>query len=133
MERINNKLSVQVSQLTRRQSPQSPYVGLAATTRVCHKRRKPLFVIGTRTRWPILATSPSVRSCALCQPGRDSATNVQASGAVSLTNVCQVAGLGYGRDGSYRYYMSEPVVSNDPKGIGPFIMAGIEISEMLGS
>jgi hypothetical protein len=27
--------------------------------------------------------------------------------------------------------MSEPVVNNDPKGVGPFIMAGIEISEML--
>ena len=50
---------------------------------------------------------------------------------MSLKNVCQVAGLGYGRDGSYRYYMSEPVVNNDPKGVGPFIMAGIEISEML--
>lgn len=57
--------------------------------------------------------------------------NVRASGAVSLTGVCRVAGLGYGRDGSYRYYMSEPVVSNDPKGVGPFIMAGIEISELL--
>lgn len=51
--------------------------------------------------------------------------------AIPPTNVCQVAGLGYGRDGSYRYYMSEPVVSNDPKGVGPFIMAGIEISTML--
>ena len=58
-------------------------------------------------------------------------TGVRASGSVSLKNVCQVAGLGYGRDGSYRYYMSEPVVSNDPKGVGPFIMAGIEISKML--
>ena len=57
--------------------------------------------------------------------------SVRASGNVSLKNVCQVAGLGYGRDGSYRYYMSEPVVSNDPKGVGPFIMAGIEISKML--
>jgi rhamnogalacturonyl hydrolase YesR len=57
--------------------------------------------------------------------------SVSTSGAVSLKNVCQVAGLGYGRDGSYRYYMSEPVVSNDPKGVGPFIMAGIEVSKML--
>jgi rhamnogalacturonyl hydrolase YesR len=57
--------------------------------------------------------------------------NVGASGAVSLRSVCQVAGLGYGRDGSYRYYMSEPVISNDPKGVGPFIMAGIQVSKML--
>ena len=57
--------------------------------------------------------------------------NVHASGAVSVKNVCRVAGLGFGRDGSYRYYMSEPVTSNDPKGVGPFIMAGIEVSKML--
>ena len=58
---------------------------------------------------------------------------VHASGAVSLLNVCQVAGLGYGRDGSYRYYMSEPVIRNDPKGVGPFILAGIEVSKMLSN
>jgi rhamnogalacturonyl hydrolase YesR len=59
--------------------------------------------------------------------------NIHTSGAVSLKNVCRVAGLGYGRDGSYRYYMSEPVASNDPKGVGPFIMAGIEVSKMLAN
>ncbi|NIP18739.1 MAG: DUF4861 domain-containing protein, partial [Xanthomonadales bacterium] len=59
--------------------------------------------------------------------------NVEADGSVSLMNVCRVAGLGFGRDGSYGYYMSEPVVSNDPKGVGPFIMAGLQISEMLGN
>lgn len=57
---------------------------------------------------------------------------VHPDGTISITNACTVAGLGYGRDGSYRYYMSEPVVDNDPKALGPFIMAGIEISEMLG-
>lgn len=56
---------------------------------------------------------------------------VHADGTISITNACSVAGLGYGRDGSYRYYMSEPVVDNDPKALGPFIMAGIEVSKML--
>ncbi|WP_323845743.1 glycoside hydrolase family 88 protein [Microbulbifer magnicolonia] len=56
---------------------------------------------------------------------------VHADGSVSLTNICEVAGLGYGRDGSYRYYMSEPVIANDPKGVGPFIMAGVQMSELL--
>jgi len=27
--------------------------------------------------------------------------------------------------------MSEPVTANDPKGVGPFIMAGIQVSKML--
>jgi len=27
--------------------------------------------------------------------------------------------------------MSEPVVTNDPKGIGPMMMAGVQIAELL--
>jgi len=45
-----------------------------------------------------------------------------------LTGICSVAGLGnvpY-RDGSYEYYLSEPIVSNDPKGAGAFMMATAE-------
>lgn len=56
--------------------------------------------------------------------------SVYADGSFNVTNICMVAGLGYGRDGSYRYYMSEPVVENDPKGLAPAIMAGIQISEL---
>ena len=53
-------------------------------------------------------------------------------GRVSLTRCCSVAGLGYGRDGSYQYYLREPVVDNDLKGVGPFILAGMEVQELLG-
>lgn len=53
-------------------------------------------------------------------------------GKVSLTQCCSVAGLGYGRDGSYQYYLREPVVDNDLKGVGPFILAGIEMQKLLG-
>lgn len=55
---------------------------------------------------------------------------MHADGSFHLTNVCEVGGLGYGRNGSYRYYMSERVVENDPKGIGPAIMAGLEVAEL---
>jgi unsaturated rhamnogalacturonyl hydrolase len=51
-------------------------------------------------------------------------------GEVSLTQCCSVAGLGYGRDGSYDYYMREPVIDNDLKGVGPFILAGIEMQKL---
>jgi unsaturated rhamnogalacturonyl hydrolase len=54
-----------------------------------------------------------------------------ADGRVSLTACCLVAGLGYGRDGSYAYYLREPVVDNDLKGVGPFILAGIEMQGLL--
>ena len=53
-------------------------------------------------------------------------------GTANLNHICAVAGLGRGRDGSYEYYMSEPIISNEPKGTGPFIMAGIQVSELLG-
>jgi len=52
-------------------------------------------------------------------------------GRISLTQCCSVAGLGYGRDGSYEYYLKEPVVDNDLKGVGPFILAGIELQRLL--
>ena len=66
---------------------------------------------------------------------------------ISLTNCCSVAGLGPGmsekvlkaapkvkentrRDGSYAYYLSEPVRDNDAKGIGPFIWASLEMERI---
>ncbi|MGL6159718.1 glycoside hydrolase family 88 protein [Microbulbifer sp.] len=61
----------------------------------------------------------------------DQFIQVHADGSVSLTNNCEVAGLGFGRDGSYRYYMSEPVIDDDLKGVGPFIMAGAEMYKLL--
>src|SRR5262249_41671130 len=51
---------------------------------------------------------------------------------ISLTRCCSVAGLGFGRDGSYEYYLREPVVDNDLKGVGPFILAGIELQRLAG-
>lgn len=60
----------------------------------------------------------------------DEFVSVWADGSFDLTNNCEVGGLGYGRDGSYRYYMSERVVEDDPKGIGPAIMAGLHVSEL---
>jgi rhamnogalacturonyl hydrolase YesR len=56
---------------------------------------------------------------------------VEKNGTVNLVNMVQVAGLGAGRDGSYRYYMSEPLYRNDSKGTAPFILAGIEVSHLL--
>jgi unsaturated rhamnogalacturonyl hydrolase len=62
-----------------------------------------------------------------------------ADGRVNLTQCCEVAGLGYTnsagrpRDGTYAYYLSEPVVSNDPKGVGPFILAGLEVEQLLAN
>jgi unsaturated rhamnogalacturonyl hydrolase len=57
-----------------------------------------------------------------------------ADGTVSLTNIVQVSGLGGSarkdgspRDGSFHYYVTEPVVTDDYKGVGPFILAALEL------
>jgi len=53
-------------------------------------------------------------------------------GAVNLNQICSVAGLGgepY-RDGSFEYYISEQVVTNDYKGVGPFILASVEMEKL---
>jgi unsaturated rhamnogalacturonyl hydrolase len=51
------------------------------------------------------------------------------AGLMSLNGIVQVSGLGgkQQRNGSFAYYISEPVVANDYKGVGPFIMASLEL------
>ncbi len=78
---------------------------------------------------------------------------VNADKTISLTQCCSVAGLGPAatpeveaamkrinpkgkvkenrrRDGSYAYYLSEPIRDNDAKGLGPFIWASLEMEQM---
>lgn len=56
-------------------------------------------------------------------------------GTLHLGGICLVAGLGpennRRRDGSYAYYISEPVVENDAKGVAPFLLCYTEIKRML--
>ncbi|MCG2783861.1 MAG: glycoside hydrolase family 88 protein [Anaerolineae bacterium] len=57
---------------------------------------------------------------------------VDARGLVSLEGTCSVAGLGGDpyRDGSFNYYINEPIVANDFKGVGPFILAALEMEKV---
>jgi len=50
-------------------------------------------------------------------------------GRLELQHCCAVAGLGgkENRSGDYDYYINEKVCSNDPKGVGPFIWASLEM------
>ena len=51
------------------------------------------------------------------------------NGTLALNGTVSVGGLGgkpY-RDGSYEYYLSEPLRKNDLKGVGPFILASTEM------
>ena len=53
-------------------------------------------------------------------------------GVMNIHRVCQVAGLGgdpnggFFRDGTFEYYVNEKIRSNDPKAVGPFILAALE-------
>jgi unsaturated rhamnogalacturonyl hydrolase len=51
------------------------------------------------------------------------------NGQTNLLGTVKVSGLGGNpyRDGSFEYYMSEPVIANDPKGIGAFLLASNEM------
>jgi unsaturated rhamnogalacturonyl hydrolase len=52
-------------------------------------------------------------------------------GKLNLGGICLVAGLGpennRRRDGTYEYYISEPIVENDAKGLAPFLMTYTEL------
>lgn len=54
---------------------------------------------------------------------------IDSHGLLTLEKVCGGAGLGgepY-RDGSFEYYVTEKIIPNDPKGVGPFILAALEM------
>ena len=56
------------------------------------------------------------------------------NGEYFIAKCCRGAGLGGAskRDGSYDYYMSEPVTSFDPKATGAFIQAACEYEKAVG-
>lgn len=64
----------------------------------------------------------------------DNLIRVNADSTISLTNCCSVSGLGPEsnpkRDGSFEYYISEPIRDNDAKGIAPFIWASLEMEQL---
>ncbi len=61
----------------------------------------------------------------------DKYLKISPTGEFDLGGICLVAGLGpednRRRDGSFEYYISEPVVENDAKGVAPFILCYTEV------
>ena len=53
-------------------------------------------------------------------------------GWISLDQCCSVGGLGGNgnRMGDFAYYLSEPIRSNDSKGVGPFVWASLEMERL---
>lgn len=51
------------------------------------------------------------------------------TGHIDLHGICSTAGLGgtpY-RDGSFEYYVNEPIITNDLHGVGAFLLAAVEL------
>ncbi len=55
-------------------------------------------------------------------------------GTLNLGGICLMAGVGPDskpwRDGSYEYYISEPIVENDAKGVAPFLLCYTEVRRL---
>ena len=51
------------------------------------------------------------------------------NGELQLDGICLVAGLGNveRREGTFDYYMREPIVKNEAKGVAPLVLAYIEL------
>lgn len=60
--------------------------------------------------------------------------SISENGDLNLGGICLVAGLGpednKRRDGTFEYYISEPVVENDAKGVAPFVLCYTEVKRM---
>ena len=59
----------------------------------------------------------------------DQFVETKPDGLVDYKGTVSVAGLGGNpyRDGSYEYYLSEKVITKDPKGFGAFLQAAAEM------
>lgn len=53
----------------------------------------------------------------------------ETDGKLQLGGICLVAGLGnvQNREGTFEYYLREPIVKNEAKGVAPLILAYIEV------
>ncbi|MCB0494711.1 MAG: glycoside hydrolase family 88 protein [Cyclobacteriaceae bacterium] len=56
---------------------------------------------------------------------------VEPDGELHLNQICKSAGLGGNpyRDGSFEYYVNEPIVSDNAHGLGPFILAALQLNK----
>ncbi len=64
----------------------------------------------------------------------DKYLKISDNGELDLGGICLVAGLGpednKRRDGTFEYYISEPVVENDAKGVAPFVLCYTEVKRL---
>ncbi len=58
----------------------------------------------------------------------DEFISINGDSTINLNQTCLTAGLGFGRDGTYNYYVNETSIdNNDGKATGPFVLASLEV------
>ena len=60
----------------------------------------------------------------------DNLVVIDPDGEIHLSQCNSVAGLSDDRPGTYEYYIHEAVGMDDPKGVGPFILASLEMENL---
>ena len=116
----------------------------------CEGKQKPLFPCGKRGKcYPVTSGSAMIAyfylkgaclgilDASYAEVGAKIFASIckryltETEGKLNLGGICLVAGLGpennRRRDGSYEYYISEPIVENDAKGLAPFLMCYTEL------
>jgi len=80
-------------------------------------------IITKKVRWEC-ASEPSIQLLQI-EPMAELSTFKSTMPRLHLDGICSVAGLGGSpyRDGSIAYYVGEPIVLDDFKGLGPFMLA----------
>ena len=79
-------------------------------------------------RLGVLDASVCDYACELYERFNERFVREEEDGTLSITSCCSVAGLGgkQNRRGDFDYYISEPVIDNDCKAVGAYIMASLE-------
>ena len=111
-------------QVTNLPEREGNYLESSGTTMFCYAMGK-----GARMGYlpPSFLTTARRTFDGLCEHS----TQLNADGTTSITRACAVAGLGGNpyRSGTFEYYISEPVRNDDPKVVGPFILAALELAK----
>lgn len=125
LERVRDQASGVFWQVLDKPNQKGNYLESSASCMVCYAIAKGLRGGYLPSKWAAVAKQ-------LYQGILDEFITVRADGLVNLGRCCQVAGLGGKdrRDGTYAYYISEPIVTNDLKGVGAFIQAAAEMENL---
>lgn len=125
LERVRDPESGVFYQILDQGSRQGNYRESSASCMICYAMAK-----GARMGY--LAPEWGEKAAGLFQCIVREFVAVAENGLINIHRICTGAGLGgwNKRSGTFEYYISEPIVTNHPHGIGSFILAGTEVEAL---